>query len=276
MHDLLKNSTQNIQVVEIKNLILSEMKQKLSTLENFEDILTSIKLFSKDESILKKLADILNEKSQKLTQKDWVDLLNLMSILRLRNQVILDTCVYNLLKLKKNSLLSIESIQKCLLSCGILNYHNTHLYGYLLENLRAKFKEISEKSLSENDYKTYEPYLISIVNSIGILHLNEKNTLKDLQEFLAKHYLKSPKLLISFVITCASLNYNPLLVAENKSSFETILSNVNLDVLNKFEAKEKLMLVNYVWSLCTLNKVNHKMLSLVLDENFYIFLIDSK
>lgn len=238
------------------------IRDRLDEINTFGALKLAMKLFAQEPSMVKLLDTSLHKIADKLSVLDWVELLNTKSIIRQRNLGILELCAYNLIKNREQQQtppLAIESIQKCLLSCGILNFHNGQFYNFLLDNLSTLIKTHERDA---NWCKFNENNLNSIINSIGILQLRDENLIDSLC-LLLKNNSDQKKLLTSFVISCASVNYHPM-----RQVFKQIVEEIELKHFNLDDKKEKVNLINYVWSLCLLDCADSKMIATVLDKNF--------
>lgn len=240
----------------IRNYIDS-IRDRLDEISNYNQLKLAMRIFSQEINTSKNLDNKLLKIAEGLKSADWVDILNNKSILRQRNITILELCSYNLIKLKE---LKIDSIQKCLLSCGILNYYDRQFFNFLLESL---YDEIS-KNESKDWIKTNEKNLLSILSSIGMLQLNDEKVLNQLLDTLEKHS-DMTKLIINYVISCGGLNFRP----SNSEKFKSLISNIDVKNFDLTNRKEKINFLNYVWSLCSLDVPNSKMIGeLLLEKNW--------
>lgn len=240
----------------INNSLMSLIRDKVDELETFESILKTIKLFQSDKYLLKSLDHKIMQISDTLTTDNWIDLFNTHSIIKYRSKTIIETCVYNLNGKKIN----IDAIQKCFLSCGILNYRDDQF----MKSLLYRFKEILEEFKSEPKWiEENKKNLFSIISSIGMLNLREKKCLNELCEVLSNN-CEDRRVLINFIITCGSLNYDP-------HSLDKVIEKIQLTDfnLNGMDSREKMFLLNYVWSLCMLKRSDNEFLKSVLDQDFW-------
>ena len=60
----------------------------------------------------------------------------------------------------------------------------------------------------------------------------------------------------------------------DKNSFDELFKRINLKSFVLTNTKDKLGLLNYVWSLCIFDKTTNEMLASVLDENFWSEFVD--
>lgn len=240
----------------INNPLMSLIREKVDQLENFESIMKTVKLFQSDKYLLKSLDAKIMQMSDKLTTENWIELLNTHSIIKYRNKSVIETCVYNL----NGQKIDVDSIQKCFLSCGILNYRDDQFMKFLLYRFRDILNEHKSEPAWVNENKKN---LFSIISSLGMLNLREKKCLNELCEVLVNN-CEDKRVLINFVITCGSLNYDPYSIDKVIQKIE--LSHFNL---NDMDNRERMFLLNYVWSLCMLKKVNDTFLKSVLSEDFW-------
>ena len=179
-----------------------------------------------------------------------------------RNISLLEACAYQLISLDKDqNKLTLENVQQALLSCGILAYMDekfeAHLLG-CLSNLLKSPELLKRKSDTET-------LLSSIINSIGILQIRDKQLLNTLSKYLMTNFERSQKLLTNFVITCGYLNYNP-----NTEEFKQIIAKLNSSTHDIEDKRDKITFLNYVWSTCLLKSPNNAFIATVLDEaKFY-------
>lgn len=140
----------SFQTLDIVRAYTNTVRERLDELDNLQNLKLAMKFFTNEPSIIKKLDNKLLQLSNKLTSLDWVDLLNSKSIYRQRNVSILESCAYNLIKKKDDKALNVESIQKCLLSCGILNYNDDQFYKFLLDSLNEELKKMNQTQIGSN------------------------------------------------------------------------------------------------------------------------------
>ena len=242
------------------------LKQNINEIDQFNCILKAMKIFAADQLVTKQLDYKLMQLKDKLTESNWTDLLNTKSILRQRNMTLIESCSYSLINMK--AVLDIDALQKILLSCGILSYHDEHFYKYLMENL----ENILEKKAKSNPnwLNQNESNMLSIISSIGMLQLRDKKVLETICKLLADNKSVSTKLVISYVISCGFVSYQP----SDKNSFDELFKRINLKSFVLTNTKDKLGLLNYVWSLCIFDKTTNEMLASVLDENFWSEFVD--
>lgn len=227
-----------------------------------------MKLFSQEPILIKKLDNKLLQIADGLGVADWVDVLNTKSIFRQRNLSVLESCAYNLIKKKDEKLLNIDSIQKCLLSCGILHFHDSQFYKFLLESLT---NELNKNESNKNWLEENEKSLSSIISSLGIIQLRDEALLDTLCRVF-KNNMDKKKLIINFAISCASLNYEPV-----KPVFKSLIANIDVNDFDlSKDRKEKINFLTYVWSLCALNCHNQKFVSKVLGEEFRNSLLEGE
>lgn len=237
------------------------IRDKLEEIENYTQLKQAMKIFYAESSTTKFLDQKILKLAENLKASDWVDLLNTKSIYRLRDLAILDLCSYNLIKIKNTD---IESIQKCLLSCGILNYHDQQFYKFLLDSLLNELKNNESKDWLKKNEKN----LLSILSSIGMLQLRDDKLLDFIQYTLEKNPDLS-KLIVNFITSCGGLNFR----AKN---LDKLKSKINLDSFDLADRKEKVSLINYVWSLCSLDSPDSKLIDHVLGEQFWKDLLVDK
>ena len=257
-------------------------KKNLDLIDNYSTIKKAMKLFTQNPSkntlkpkdvilqealITKKLDEKILKLQNNLTSTDWIDLINTKSILRHRNQNLLESCVYNLTKLDDENALTIGAIQSLFLSCGVLKVYNVQFLKFLLN----KFLKILKTNESNVDWvKENEKNLNLIINSIGILRLKDSETLDALCALLNKNPSFGHKSTINFVKSAASLNYKP-----PGDDFIQLLEKINVNSFNLTEIKEQVLFLDFVWSLCVLRVQNPKLVATVLSVKFWNNLITS-
>jgi hypothetical protein len=252
-------ATQKITLINSTN----QLQNRLNDLESFKSTILAMKLFAADELAIKKLDHKIMQSKEKLTGQDWIDLLNTKSILRQRNLTLIETCAFSLIN--NNVSLELDSIQKVLLSCGILNYNDEQFYLYLIKNLA----NVLDKSKSDRDWLVKnEANMLSIINSIGMLQIREKSILDNIGVLLQNS--TSSKLITSYIITCGFVCLEPT----DKKAFESLIAKVNLDSFSLTSLKGKLLLLNFVSSLCILDRSTDAFLASVLNENFWNEFLD--
>ncbi len=246
--------------IDILNLILT----KINDLKTFEHMIQALMIFYTDDYVLKSLGDKILQISDTLTIENWLELLNTCSIIKYRNLKIIEACAYNITG--KN--IDINAIYKILLSCGILQYkYDSQFLKFIVQRLN----ELLDESKSNPTWlKSNKVEFFSIISSIGMLQLRDKTCLNKLSELLNSN-CDDPRVLINFIITCGSLKYDP-------QGFEKLIAKIKLTDFNKeMDNRERMFLLNYVWSLCVLKQANKQFISAVLNQNFWKDLIeDSK
>jgi len=105
-----------------------------------------------------------------------------------------------------------------------------------------------------------------------MLQLRDKKVLDTICKLLVNNKSASAKLVISYVISCGFISYQP----SDKDSFDALFKRINLKNFVITTSKDKLGLLNYVWSLCIFDKATNEMLASVLDENFWSEFLDDK
>lgn len=248
------------------------LKSDQQNIETFSNMLLAMKLFSHNSDIIRSLDEKVIRQSDKLTTKNWLDLLNTKSILRLRDVNILQACTYQVTNSPDSSAaaaISLEDIQRSLLSCGVLNFFDNQFHKFLLDSLNKLIQGgVGGNKLAKTAEN--EAHLTSIINSMGILMLRQSSLLKNLCKHLHDNYLKSNKILVSYVTSCGFLNFKPK-VAE----FAKIVQAIDSSNIDQCQSnKEKLAFLNYVWSTCVLNCPNEKFIAKALDESFWTSLLD--
>lgn len=244
--------------------ILPLIRDKSDDLADFKSIIKTIKLFQSDKYLIKSLENKLLLNSDKLTADNWIDLLNTNSIIKNRSIKVIEACVYNI----SNQEISLSSIQQCLLSCGILNYRDEQFFNMLVSRFKALLIDTTKDSSWVDENKKD---IFSVISSIGMLGLRDKSCLNTLCDFFEKNCIDN-RVLINFVITCGSLNYDP-------HSIEKVISKIKVSDFNvNMGTREKIFLLNYVWSLCMLKQPSAEFIKEVLQKSFWEDLIneDSK
>ncbi|CAF0749806.1 unnamed protein product [Brachionus calyciflorus] len=238
-------------------------RDRLEEVENYSQLKLAMKIFNQEPLTSKKLDKKLLNLADKLKSYDWVDILNNKSIYRQRDMAILELCSYNLIKTKQ---LDLDSIQKCLLSCGVLNFHNEQFYKYLLECLSDELKKNPTKEWLVKNEKN----LLSILASIGMLQLRDEKLLGIITEILEKNSDFS-KLTINFITSCGGLNYKI-----PKDKLKNLTSKINVSNFDLNDRKVKVNLLNYVWSLCSLDIPDVNLINEVLSEKYWMDLLNQE
>lgn len=248
-----------------------------SKLDSLADAKRALRTFASDSAVVKRIDLRISQLGDKLTLADWIDLFNTKSVLRQRNVALLEICAYNIMKLasgdgtSKSSSLQLEHIQKCLLSCGILHYHEPTFFKFLTDQLNKQLD--GEEKLSSSWMNEYETCLQAIINSVGMLQLRDEKMLNTLGDVL-KRYPDRVRLIVSFVQACGALNYAP------STSFKQIVTSVGNDPLASGHFKlvdndvvgsgrERHSYLNFVWSLCLLNEASSYLVASVLEKKFF-------
>lgn len=264
------------------------LRTQLDKLESVGDAKRALKLFASEPAVVQRIDLRISQLADQLSLDQWVDVFNAKSVLRQRNVALLEICAYNIIKhATKNpsqsdaSVLKLEHIQKCLLSCGILNYHDATFYTFLVTQLRMLLlNEIGQSSSSSSSPPSpssssssswiadNETHLLAIVNSLGMLQLRDEKMLDALASLLRLHPERVAKLTISFVQTCGALNYAP------PNDFAQIVAalgdpvssgHFNLDA----SGRDRHGFLNFVWSLCVINQANPYLIAAVLERKFF-------
>ena len=140
--------------------------------------------------------------------------------------------------------------------------------------MRRLSQVLDESKPSDEWFVANKVSLFSIISSIGMLQLRDTTCLDKLCEILATS-CDEPRILINFIITCGSLSYGP-------HSLDKLIKKIKpRDFFNKsfftLDSREKMFLLNYVWSLCMLNKASSPFIEEVLYKKFWEeFIEDSK
>lgn len=246
----------------IDTMVLDLIANKIHALQNIDGIIKANKLFATNASVLKILDETILKLSDQLSTEQWVDILKVKSILKIRNVKIIEACAYNIAEKK----IDIKSVQECFLSCGILNYRDEFFYKFLVQRLVEIVNEFKNNKYWVQDNKKN---LFSIISSLGMLNLRDKLCMNVLCDLLVTNFQDS-RLLINFVITCGSMNYEPKKIDDVISEIE--LTNFS-DTIDK---RQKMFLLNYVWSLCMLKRANSNFIKEVLKEDFWRELVEKE
>lgn len=243
------------------------LRSCLEKLDSVEDAKRALKLFTLEPAMVNRIDMRISQLADKLTLDDWVEVFNYKSVLRQRNVALLEICAYNIIKhqVASSKPLRLEHIQMCLLSCGVLNYHEETFYKFLVEQLR-KLCEEQTSDVSNEWMKANEPFLKAIINSIGMLHLRDDKMLDALGR-LIKSFPDRVHLGISFVQTCGALNYAPVDFAQIVSSLGDPVASGHFKI--EENSRDRHNFLNYVWSLCALNHANSYLIASVLEKKFF-------
>jgi hypothetical protein len=247
--------------------IQAHIKRNLNEIDNIQSFLLANKLFSNEELVIKKLDDLIIKSSQNLTGQEWVDLLNTKSILRLRNLSLLESCAFNLIeKTRKNQFnIDLPSIQKCLLSNGMLNFHDEEFYKFLTDSLNKLLIKNSNKEWLDK----MQNEISSTISSLGILQLRDTSLVDTICGALNKvDPVRFQKLIINFVISCAALYYKPK-VNNSYAEFDGLVSKLKESNFNTVNVADKIKLLDFVWSLSVLNVARQDLISIVLNDLFF-------
>lgn len=248
------------------------LRSRIDEIGCISDTRRALKLFSSEPSVVQRIDIRVSQLAEKLTLDDWIELLNTKSVLRQRNVRLLELCAYNInkqLESKQDSHLSLDQIHKCLLSCGILSYHDGSFYQLIINQLQQSLeKSGSTKWMVEN-----EPHLQAIITSLGMLQLRHEKTLETLCTLL-KNNRDRIKLIVSFVQTCGALNYAP-----NEAQFAPIIAALGDPVITHFnlnDSRDRSSYLNYVWSLCALDRADQYLVASVLEKKFFDSILKDK
>lgn len=268
---------------EIRDHARSQIESKLDSLA---DAKRALRTFTSDSDVVARIDLRISQLADKLTLADWIDLFNTKSVLRQRNIALLEICAYNIMKLTNGDgtssklSLQLEHIQKCLLSCGILHYHELTFFKFLADELRKQL-ENGEEKLPATWMNENETCLLAIINSVGMLQLRDERMLDALGNVLKRHPDRK-RLVVSFVQTCGALNYAP------STSFKQIVTSVGNDPLASGHFKlvdndavgvggrERHSYLNFVWSLCLLNEASSYLVASVLEKKFFDSILKDK
>jgi hypothetical protein len=266
---LLRSPTHyNDEKLDIIRKLLNYVRENIENINSVAGLKIALKIFSQESRVIKRLDDMLLKLGDNLNALEWIDILNTKSILRQRNIGVFEACTMHLMR--QNSEIQIDSIQKCLLSCGILNYNESQFFSFLIENLKRELKKNDgDQQWVKGNLKTLE----SIINSIGMLRLKDEKLLNMLCTYLNKHD-QYTSLIINFIISCANVCYEP----NNKENLKSLIKKVSLSNFNLANSKEKFLFLNYVWSMCALNfqSIDSDFISTVLNEKFYKSLLSGE
>jgi hypothetical protein len=251
-------------ISEVYRRLQEIITDNIEKIETVEGLKIALKMFAPDPSIIKVIDGNILKLGDKLTTQDWVALLNTKSILRQKNLSVLSTCALNIIKRKDVERLDLNSIKSCLLSCGILSYYENQFFKVILEQLA------SEVTRNKNDsawLKSNLNHLSVIIKSLGILKLKDDACLDALSSLLNENKSELKKdLIVSFVVSCATVSYKP------NAAFKELVNHVKP---RDFDAeKNKLTLLNFVWSLCALGETRPELITLVLESNFWQSLLN--
>lgn len=252
--------------VDTTREIQTQIKKNINQIDNIQSLILANKLFSNEQLVIKKLDDLLIKSSHKLTGQDWVDLLNTKSILRLRNLSLLESCAFSLIdKTRKNQFaMDVTSIQKCLLSSGLLNFHDEEFYKFLTDSLNKQLVKNSNREWLEK----MEFEISSAISSLGILQLRDTALIDSICVMLNKvDPVKFQKLIVNFVISCAALYYKPK-INNSYAEFDELVSKLKESNFDTADVTNKIKLLDYVWSLCVLNVSKVDLISNVLNDSF--------
>ena len=209
----------------IDTMVLDLIANKIHALQNIDGIIKANKLFATNASVLKILDETILKLSDQLSTEQWVDILKVKSILKIRNVKIIEACAYNIAEKK----IDIKSVQECFLSCGILNYRDEFFYKFLVQRLVEIVNEFKNNKYWVQDNKKN---LFSIISSLGMLNLRDKLCMNVLCDLLVTNFQDS-RLLINFVITCGSMNYEPKEIDDVISEIELTIFSDTIDKRQK-------------------------------------------
>lgn len=241
------NAEQLVEALHLQTIVQKSLRidtnlllEKINDLKTFEHMQQAIKILSTDKYAVKAICVKILKMSETLTTANWVDLLNTMSIVKIRDFNIIEACAYNI----EGKDIDITSIYKILLSCGILRYaNNTQFLKFIVKRLGEILDEFKS---SPEWFDANKIGLFSIITSIGMLHLRDKGLLNKLCSMLNTN-CEDPRQLISFVITCGSLKCKPKDLRQLNARIK------RTDFKYPYDSREKMFLLNYVWSVCVLN-----------------------
>ena len=231
------------------------LKPKLYDLKTPEGLFHALRTYNEEQSLIETIDEVLLNMAPELKKSDWIALLNTKSLKKQRNIKLLQACSFNLLNCQSE--FTIQEIKTCLLSYGVLNYHDEQLFTRLAKDFCT---HLSNDSVTIN-----EEILNIIILSFGMLRLRDIKVLNQLCSYLIKN--PSKELIINFTISCGNLNYRP-------ENFEKLLSELSLELFDFNNEKKSLQFINLTWSLCSMGLHNLEFIKTALKEQFWKSVLD--
>jgi len=130
------------------------------------------------------------------------------------------------------------------------------------------------------DLETDGAAISSLLTSLGQLKMQAKPLLNKIAVHLLQkltsddpNHKVSDRELFAFTLTTATVNYKP---KDSEHLFEIIMQRITPEKVKSFGAKHDLLWLDFVWSLCILNKATPELLTTVLSPEFYNKIIYSQ
>ena len=243
--------------------LLGSIRGDLAELKTCKDFTSALRLFSTDSEVLAFIDNRVVQSGECLSCADWIEIVNTMSIIRHRSVAALESCAYRLIEERHTHHMSVEAVQKCLLSCGLLKFHDDQFLRFLTS---AMLRELSVNEFNVSWLVKNEQLLLSVINSLSIMRIRNDALMRALGLFLQGKWQRFSNLAIAYLIACGTLYYQP-----ERGVLEQLSANVNEENFDLHQYKEKLHFLNYVWSLCALNEtanVKHA-IPILLDRSFW-------
>jgi len=207
---------------------------------------------------LRKLEDRMIEVVEELSPGDIVLILNQLAKKRRRNIPLLKSIYFYICKHK--NMLDVKQLSDCLFGMNLLSYKDVNTADELCNELSAHIDKVEAS-----------PILRSVLTSLGQLKYRHMSLLDRILTWYSscidgKHETRTitTKDMTSLVMTMATLNYS-----EVTASHQNVLDYVAKELGNAFNSLPEHVLLDVVWSLTVLGKVNMDQLEAVLNPTFY-------
>ena len=187
---------------------------------------------------------------------DLVSILSMMGRKKRRNVPLLKSITFYLVKHK--TLLDIKQVSDCLFALKLLSYKDQHTLEMLCTQLETLIQDTDNPAV-----------LRSVLISLGQLKYLNTPVLERIIDWhkarLERNIPMSTKDMITLIMTCATLNYNPV-------QGNSLLQHTSQNLTQELDQPDYLW-VDTVWSLTLLGIATHQQLESVLSQTFYTNLI---
>jgi len=233
-----------------KPLLLKDIKDG----SLFVSLLHYLELFS--PQFIAKLEDRIADLVDELKPGDLVGILSMMGRKKRRNVPLLKSITFYLVKHK--TLLDIKQVSDCLFALKLLSYKDQHTLEMLCTQLETLIQGTDNPAV-----------LRSVLISLGQLKYLNTPVLERIIDWhkarLERNIPMSTKDMITLIMTCATLNYNPV-------QGNSLLQHISQNLTQEPDQPDYLW-VDTVWSLTLLGIATHQQLESVLSQTFYTNLI---
>jgi len=220
----------------------------------FASLLHYLELFS--PQFIAKLEDRIADLVEEINPGDLVSILSEMGRKKRRNVPLLKSITYYLVKHK--NLLDIKQVSDCLFALKQLSYKDQTTLEMLCTQLETLIQDTDSQAV-----------LRSVLISLGQLKYLNTPVLDRIIDWhkarLEKNIPMSTKDMITLIMTCATLNYNPV-------QGNSLLQHISQNLAQEPDQPDYVW-VDTVWSLTLLGLATNQQLESVLSQTFYTNLI---